>query len=318
MVGSPLETAKSLVSAGEVKAKLPLGKMLLLGILAGAYIGFGAHLATIVGTGAWAAFGLQKLAMGAAFAVGLMLVVIAGAELFTGNNLMTVALCSGRIGMGGLLRNWVLVYVGNLVGSVLLALIIAKGSGLLAGPVGGTAIKIAAGKISSAQIEGLNHNVAFFFRGIGCNWLVCLAIVLAMASKSASGKILGIFFPFMAFVASGFEHCIANMYFIPAGIFAKGFAAAQAASGLGAAQVATINWTTMWTQNLISVTLGNIVGGAVFVGAAYFLANLCGAEKAERERAVTEVPVRRLPAPEPAFARASRAEPSPAELTSQS
>ena len=317
MVGSPVETARSLVSAGEAKAKLPLGKMFLLGILAGAYIGFGAHLATIVGTGAWAAFGLQKLAMGAAFAVGLMLVVIAGAELFTGNNLMTVALCSGRIGMGGLLRNWALVYVGNLVGSVLLALIIAKGSGLLAGPVGGTAINIAAGKISSAPIEGLNHNVAFFFRGIGCNWLVCLAIVLAMASKSASGKILGIFFPIMAFVASGFEHCIANMYFIPAAIFAKGFAAAGAASGLGAAQLATINWTTMWTQNLISVTLGNIVGGGVFVGAAYFLANLCGAEKAEKARAIAEVPVRRMPAPEPAFARSSRAEASPAELTPQ-
>ena len=317
MVASPIETTRSLVGAGEAKAKLPLGKMFLLGILAGAYIGFGAHLATTVGTGEWATFGLQKLAMGAAFAVGLLLVVIAGAELFTGNNLMTVALCSGRIGMGGLLRTWALVYTGNLVGSVLLALIIAKGSGLLAGPVGGTAIKIAAGKVSAAGIEGVNHNIAFFFRGIGCNWLVCLAIVLAMASKSASGKILGIFFPIMAFVASGFEHCIANMYFIPAGIFAKGFASAQAASGLGAAQFATINWTTMWTQNLVSVTLGNIVGGAVFVGAAYFVANLCGAEKVERERAAAEVPVRRMPAPEPAFARASRAEPEPAEVSSQ-
>ncbi len=278
MLRTPADTAESLAHTGEAKTKLPIGRMFLLGVLAGAYIGFGAHLATTVATGSWASYGMQKLAVGAAFTVGLMLVVIAGAELFTGNNLMTVALCSRRIGIGALLRNWSLVYLGNLVGSLALALIVAKGSGLLAGQVGGTAISIAAAKTNAASIEGINHNLAFFFRGIGCNWLVCLAILMAIASKSVSGKFLAIFFPITAFVASGFEHCVANMYFIPAGIFAKGFSAARLASGVATPALASLNWATMWTQNLLSVTFGNIVGGAVFVGVAYYLANPCRKE----------------------------------------
>ena len=293
---TPIETSKAFVDVGESKAKLPLGRMFILGILAGVYIGFGAHLATTAATGEYAALGVKQLLVGAAFTVGLMLVVIPGAELFTGNNLMTVALCSGRIGMGGLLRNWVIVYIGNVVGSVMLAFFVAHSSGLLAGPVGGTAIKIAATKAGSASIEGLNHNYAFFFRAIGCNWLVCLAVVMAMAARDIPGKILGIFFPIMAFVASGFEHCVANMYFIPAGIFAKGFEAARTASGLAPDQLAALNWTSMWTQNLISVTLGNIVGGAIFVGAAYFYAHVRGTEvcrgpeDAEREVAARKAP----------------------------
>ncbi len=274
---APQEVSRACIQVGEGKATLPLGKMFLLGILAGVYIGFGAHLATTVGSGDWDNIGVRQLLMGAAFTVGLMLVVIPGAELFTGNNLMTVALCSGRIGLGGLLRNWVVVYLGNLVGSLVLALIIASGSGLLAGPVGGAAIKIAAAK-TGLVIPGLSHNWAFFFRAIGCNWLVCLAIMMAMAARDIGGKVLGIFFPIMAFVASGFEHCVANMYFIPAGILAKGFEAARAASGLAPGQLAALNWGTMWTGNLIAATLGNIVGGAIFVGMAYFYAHVKGTE----------------------------------------
>lgn len=316
MLLTPVENARSLVDAGEAKASLPVGRMFLLGILAGAYIGFGAHLATTVGTGDWSCWGLRQMAMGAAFTVGLILVVIGGAELFTGNNLMTVALCSGRIGMGGLLRNWGIVYLGNLVGSVGLALIIARGSGLLAGPVGGTAINIAAAKVSAAQIGGIDHNLAFFLRGIGCNWLVCLAIVLAMASRSVGGKYLGVFFPIMAFVASGFEHCVANMYFIPAGIFAMGFEAARVASHLETAQFAALTWGAMWSQNLISVSLGNIVGGAVFVGVTYFVANLCGREASGKvvEAAPVELPVTLAPEPAPAHARPVG--PQPAEAGS--
>jgi formate/nitrite transporter len=250
--------------------------------------------------------------MGAAFTVGLMLVVVAGAELFTGNNLMTVALCSRRIGLAGLLRNWGIVYAGNLVGSVALALIIVKGSALLAGPVGGTAITIAAAKVSGAQVEGVNHNVAFFFRGIGCNWLVCLAVVMAMASKSVAGKILGVFFPIMAFVASGFEHCVANMYFIPAGIFAAGFASAREACGLTALQLTSLNWVTMWTQNLIAVSLGNIVGGAIFVGVACFLANLSPVKAPAdevKEQLPAPAPVRHAPPRQRAPALLSSARP---------
>jgi formate/nitrite transporter len=276
---SPVETSKSFVAVGETKSRLPLGRMFLLALLAGAYIGFGAQLAMTVATGQWESFyGVQRLLLGSAFTVGLMLVVIAGAELFTGNNLMTVALCSGRIGMGSLLRNWLVVYLGNLIGSVLLALILVQGGGVLAGPVGGTALKIAVAKTSAAAINGVDHNWAMFFRGIACNWLVCLAIVLAMSSREIAGKILGIFFPIMAFVASGFEHSVANMYFIPAGILAKGSALAVTASKLAPGELAGLNWSTMWSQNLVAVTLGNIVGGAIFVGVVYFYAHVCGSE----------------------------------------
>jgi len=159
-----------------------------------------------------------------------------------------------------------------------LAVIVARYSGLLAGATGGTAIKIAALKTNAANPGMLNHNLAFFMRAIGCNWLVCLAVMLAMSARDISGKILGIFFPIMAFVASGFEHSVANMYFIPAGIFAKSSEAARTASELTSQQLAALNWSGMWTQNLIAVTLGNIVGGAIFVGVIYFLAHVCGTE----------------------------------------
>jgi len=270
---NPVELANTFVSVGEKKACLPIGKMFLLAILAGIYIGFGAHLATTVSTGDYA-FGIKKLLAGAVFSVGLMLVVIPGAELFTGNNLMTVALCHGRIRFGGLFRNWAVVYTGNLVGSVFLAIIIAAGTGLLSGAVGGTAINIAAGKVSDTPIGHLNPTLAFFLRGIACNMLVCLAVMMAIAAKDIAGKVLGIFFPIMAFVASGFEHSIANMYFIPAGIFAKNFPAAVEASGKTAEQLSGINWVSMWTNNLIAVTAGNIVGGAIFVGVVYFFAHV--------------------------------------------
>jgi len=283
---APVELSKAFVDVGEKKANLPIWKMFILGILAGCYIGFAAHLATTIGTGTMDYFGFKKLLMGAAFSVGLMLVVIPGAELFTGNSLMTVALCSGRITMGGVLRNWIVVFIGNLVGSILLAFIIAKSSGLLNGPVGATAIDIAATKTSSASIAGINHNLAFFCRGIGCNWLVCLAVMIAIAAKDIPGKILGCFFPVMAFVASGFEHNVANMYFIPAGIWAKGFpkAAEMATAAFATANpgkvldLSALNWGSMWSQNLVSVTLGNIVGGAIFVGVLYFLAYVKGTD----------------------------------------
>jgi len=268
---TPPELAQAFVGVGVKKARLPINKMVLLGILAGIYIGFAAHLATTVATG-WsisgeaAFFGLKKFFVGAVFSVGLMLVIIPGSELFTGNNLLTVALCHGKLGFGGVLRNWIPVYFANLAGSVLLAGIIAIGSVLLNGPVGGTAINIALGKVAAAE----GHNVAFFFRGICCNFLVCLAVMMAIAAKDIVGKVWAIFFPIMAFVTSGFEHCVANMYFIPAGIFAKSFPAAVAASGKTADQLAGLNWWTMWSNNLITVTIGNIVGGAVFVGVVYY------------------------------------------------
>jgi len=280
---TPIELAQSFVSTGIKKAALPVHKMILLGILAGVYIGLAAHLATTVGTG-WSVggspvlFGLQKFFMGAAFTVGLMMVVIPGSELFTGNNLLTVALCHGKLGFGGLFRNWIPVYLANLIGSILLAWMIAVGTGLLSGPIGGTAINIAFAKVTSQVDGGYGHNVAFFFRGIGCNFLVCVAVMMAVAAKDIGGKVWGIFFPIMAFVTSGFEHCVANMYFIPAGIYAKHFAKAVEASGLSAEQLKMLNWRSMWTQNLVSVTLGNVVGGAIFVGVVYYFLYVRGCE----------------------------------------
>lgn len=267
----PPELAQSFVGVGVKKARLPISKMLLLGVLAGVYIGFAAHLATTVATG-WSIggqpvlFGLKKFFIGAVFSVGLMLVIIPGSELFTGNNLLTVAFCHGKLGLGSLFRNWIPVYATNLAGSVLLAWIIACGSGLLDSSVGGTAINIAYGKI--AALEG--HNTAFFLRAICCNFLVCIAVMMAISARDIAGKVWAIFFPIMAFVTSGFEHCVANMYFIPAGIFAKHFDKAVEASGKTAEQLADLNWGTMWTNNLMAVTLGNIFGGAIFVGVVYY------------------------------------------------
>ncbi len=267
---APQEMANAFINIGKAKANNSVGKLFVLAILAGCFIGFAAHLATVVGTGwtidgAPALFGLKKFFIGAVFSVGLMLVIIPGSELFTGNNLMSIALLNKDISFAKLLRNWGIVFVGNFVGSVFLAWMFARMSGLTDGAVGATAINIAAGK--TAAIEG--HNLQFFFRAIGCNWLVCLTVLMATSAQDIGGKILAIFFPIMAFVTSGFEHVVANMYFIPAGIFSKHFDAA-----LGASKIAdnpdVLNWGTMVSQNLITVTLGNIVGGAIFCGCVYW------------------------------------------------
>lgn len=265
----PAELSKSFIHIGKSKAANSAAKLFVLGILAGVFIGFAAHVATTVATGNWSVSGLQKFFIGGVFTFGLMLVVIPGAELFTGNHLMTIATFNKDITFGQMLRNWILVYAGNLVGSIALAWMIASGSGLLNGAVGATAINIAYGKIAAG---GEAHNFMYFWRAIGCNWLVCLAIMMAVASKDITGKILGIFFPITAFVVAGFEHCVANMYFIPAGIFAKSSSAAVAASGKSVQALAGLNWGSMWTGNLLVVTAGNLVGGALLCGGVYWWA----------------------------------------------
>jgi formate/nitrite transporter len=199
-----------------------------------------------------------------------MLVIIPGSELWTGNNLMFIGLLNKDISVGQLLRNWIIVFIGNLLGSIMLAWFIAKMSGLTGGAVGGTAINLAYGKVAATVASGPNHTVMYFFRAIGCNWLVCLAVMMAIAAKDIGGKILAIFFPIMAFVTSGFEHTIANMYFIPAGIFSKSYSGAVAASGKTVEQLANLNWTSMWTGNLLIVTLGNFVGGALLCATVYW------------------------------------------------
>ena len=265
---NPKEIISKIIDIGEAKSHLSAKSLLILGMLAGIYIGFAAHLATTIATGECAYFGLKKLLIGAVFSVGLMLVIIPGAELFTGNNLMTAALYKRKITTMQMLRNWTWVYVANFIGSIILAFLIARTTGLLSGEVGGTAIRIAYGKVAGSSAD-LNHWWAYFTRGILCNWLVCLAVMMAISATSINGKVWAIFFPIMAFVAAGFEHSVANMYFIPAGIFATHFQTAVDASGLSAEALSNLNWTTMWTQNLIPVTLGNIVGGGFFTGTVY-------------------------------------------------
>jgi formate/nitrite transporter len=240
-------------------------RLSVLGILAGVYIGFGAQLATMV-THDLAGFlgvGMAKFMSGAVFSVGLMLVVIAGAELFTGNNLIFLSLLDRQVGVPKLLRNWVIVYFANLAGSLLLVALMYW-SGLwktnnLA--VGISALKVADAKVNLTFLEA-------FARGILCNWLVCLAVWMAVSARDVVGKIFAIFFPIMAFVASGFEHSIANMYFIPMGLALKWDVIA--AAGL-TEPFANLTVGGMIVRNLIPVTIGNIIGGAFFVSTLYWI-----------------------------------------------
>lgn len=251
---------------GVAKTKSSFLKLLILGIFAGVYIAFGAQLATIVGhdISTYLGVGIAKLIIGGVFSVGLMLVVIAGAELFTGNNLIMMSVLNKKATFGSMLRNWGIVYFANFIGSLLIVWLIHY-SGLLnvnGGAVGAKAVAIAVGKVNLDFMSA-------FTRAILCNWLVCLAVWLAIAAKTVIGKIFACFFPIMAFVASGFEHSIANMYFIPIGILNKG----MAASGV---DISNLNLSGFLVTNLIPVTLGNIVGGAFFVSTLYYFAFLKG------------------------------------------
>jgi len=256
---SPKEIAEAACSAGTAKTQLPWGKMLVLGVLAGAYIAFGAQLAVTAAAGSWATNlgmpGIQKFIFGGVFPVGLMLVVIAGSELFTGNCAIPVISCmAGKAKITGLLKNWFFVYAGNFIGALIVAYILAHLTGLFtASPWHEYIGSIASKKCSLGWGEA-------FARGIGCNWLVCLAVWMAISSDSIIGKIWAIWFPIMAFVTLGYEHSVANMFFIPAGIFEG----ATFADGSG------VTWADFIVKNLIPVTLGNIVGAAVFVSGLYW------------------------------------------------
>ena len=249
---------------GVKKATASVLNVLLLGILAGVYIGFGAALATLVATDAANHFGVgvARVLVGMVFSVGLILVVIAGAELFTGNNLMIASVLAREYGPKRLVARWAVVYAANFAGAVLLVLIMFH-SGLwkMAGNAVGTkAIALAGAKLNLSFGEA-------FLRGVGCNWLVCLAVWMAFSAKDIAGKVLVIFFPIMSFVALGYEHCVANMYFVPMGLLLKGTVAAEGLAGPG---LTSLTWWRFLTANLIPVTLGNIVGGAVFVGCVYW------------------------------------------------
>ncbi|MCX6087819.1 MAG: formate/nitrite transporter family protein [Caldiserica bacterium] len=264
---SPKEIAEKVVEVGCTKAKLPFFKMLVLAILAGVYIGFGGELATMISHDLKIGIGFTQFLAGSVFSVGLMLVVIGGAELFTGNSLMISACLQGKAKVSGLLKNWGTVYLGNFIGGVLLALLMFM-AGLWKfndASLGLKAVTIANAKVNLSFLEA-------FSRGILCNWLVCLAVWLAFGSRNIVGKIFAIYFPIMAFVASGFEHSIANMYFIPYGLFIKSSILSKFAtsSSVQLPNLANLTWGNFFIKNLLPVTFGNIVGGAFFVGTIYW------------------------------------------------
>jgi formate/nitrite transporter len=271
---SPLETIKAVQVTGTAKTLLPWDKLLLMGFLAGAYIAIGGLLSLIVTAGMIKAgypVGLYRFVFGAVFPVGLMLVVIAGSELFTGNCMFpTVALLHRKASTVGLLKNWTGSYIGNFIGALFVAGALSYLTALIIAPSGTAAATPAF--LNTQAVYNAKLALPFwdaFYRGIGCNWLVCLAVWLAVASDDTIGKIFGIWFPIMAFVAIGFEHSVANMFFIPAYIFANHMAGDPGV------------WGQFLAVNLLPVTIGNIIGGVIFVAMIYWWTLLRGSEKAE-------------------------------------
>ncbi len=269
---TPANTAEKLSDSVCVnKVNSSIVKLLILGILAGVFIGFGAQLATVAGhdMGTYLGSGFTKLVMGAVFSVGLMLVVIAGAELFTGNNLVILSALDKRISWGKVLVHWGIVFAANFIGSILIVILIYytdlwKSSHY---QVGAFALKIANGKVNLSFLEA-------FTRAILCNWLVCLAVWMAFSARYVIGKIFAILFPVMAFVASGYEHSIANIFFITKGLLLKSHPEIVQAAGLSANKLSNLNWNGFIFGNLIPVTLGNIVGGGFFVAFLYWVVYL--------------------------------------------
>ena len=252
---APAQIAARLEDFCAVKARLPLLQLCMLGLLAGAFIGLGALMFALVASDASLGFAATRLLGGLAFSLGLILVVVAGAELFTGNNLLAMGWASGRIGTRALLRNWAVSGAANFAGAAGLALLVWLSGieSLNGGGVGRTLVAIATAKAGLSMVEA-------FFRGLLCNVLVCLAVWMALAGRSVTDKVLAIIFPVTAFVAAGFEHSIANLFYFPLAML------------LGA----PLSWSD-FARNLAPVVAGNIVGGSVLVALVYHVIYLPGA-----------------------------------------
>lgn len=261
----PNEMAEKAETTGVRKVALPFLSLFALAILAGAFIGLGCMFATTTAAAtSTLPYGVARLLIGLVFCLGLILVVVGGAELFTGNNLIVMAWASRKISTLALLRNWLIVYVGNFVGSLGTALFVFLGKQYAngGGSVGEAALKIAVGKVNLGFIQALAL-------GMMCNALVCLAIWLTYSARSVSDKILAILFPISAFVAAGFEHSIANMYFIPYALLIKAFDPAFAMSK--SIDLSSLTWGSFFLKNLLPVTIGNIIGGSMLVAAMYWV-----------------------------------------------
>lgn len=273
----PPEMASKAEGIGIKKAGLDTLTTFTLAILAGAFIGCGAIFCTTVLAGTSSLpYGVQRLLGGLAFTLGLILVVVGGSELFTGNNLISMAFASGKVTWQALLRNLTIVYVGNFVGSILTAAIMfaSKQYTFGSGAVGLTALNIGQSKTSLDFVQAIAL-------GIMCNALVCMAVWMCYSARSTADKILAIIPPISAFVAAGFEHSIANMYFIPAALFIKDFGDPKFFGLIQktAADFPNLTWGNFFLGNLLPVTIGNIIGGAVMVGLVYWFAYLRTAPK---------------------------------------
>lgn len=278
----PAEMATRAEYVGVRKAETPVIKMFALAVLAGAFIAMGAIFATTISSGSMAVraadgalvyssglpYGVTRLLSGFVFCLGLILVVVGGAELFTGNNLIVMAWASRKVTTAALLKNWAIVYIGNFVGSIgsAIVLLLSKQFTFGGGSVGLTALNIAKSKVELDFVQALAL-------GILCNALVCLAVWMTFSARSTLDKIAAIIFPITGFVAAGFEHSIANMYFIPIGIFIKQFANQGFWDLIGKtpADYASLTWSAFFLKNLIPVTIGNIIGGVFLVAAIYWM-----------------------------------------------
>lgn len=263
---TPSQMLEKASKAGFLKANLSFNRMMLLAILAGMYIAFGGVFSTIIATGSlgdWP-YGIVKTLQGVVFSLGLILVIIGGAELFTGNILMIIPLIQRKISVSSMLRNWGVVYVGNFLGSLIVAglIYIAGSFQSSGGQVGLTMLKIANLKLNYSFTQA----VAL---GVLCNILVCLAVWLCYAAKSSSDKIFSILFPISAFIAAGFEHSVANMYLIPAALMIKAFNPGFLIENGITPDL--LRWDVFLTHNLVPVTIGNIIGGGLFVAVFYTL-----------------------------------------------
>src|SRR5688572_10290458 len=282
----PAEMAAKAESIGVRKAQMPAFTMLMLAILAGAFISMGSIFATTVAAGGISVsgvdgslayssalpYGITRLLTGLVFCLGLILVVVGGAELFTGNNLIVMAWASNKVTTAALLRNWVIVYIGNFIGAVGTAVLMffTKQYTFGSDSVGIAALRIAIAKSELDFIQAIAL-------GILCNVLVCLAVWLTFSARTTLDKIASIIFPITAFVAAGFEHSVANMYFIPYALFVKMFDP-EFITRIGdrVTNLDSLTWQAFFVNNLIPVTIGNIIGGTVLVAAVYWVVFLRG------------------------------------------
>ena len=262
----PPDMARRAEDVGVAKCHATSSTTFVLAVLGGAFIALGAMFATILNAGATTLpYGVGRLLVGLVFCLGLILVVVAGAELFTGNNLIVIAWADRRVSTTQLLRNWGIVFAGNFAGAAATALVVFLSGqyGFGDGAVGRSALRIAQSKVELSFIQAVTL-------GMLCNALVCLAVWLTLSARSTTDRILAVVFPITAFVAAGFEHSVANMYFVPLALLIKSFAMADVQLDAATDGYAGLTWSAFMVRNLLPVTLGNVIGGAGMVGAVYW------------------------------------------------